>query len=187
VASKYPACPSLKIQALKENSGTGGATKLAPDGGFDDTELAAIMKFKTTSTSNGTTSVIGSSSTSSTATSTSHTGAIAGGVVGGLAAVAALGLGFFLYRRRGNKYSAGSAEAGLPPELDPEVVQRVEAPAAEYAHEVPADHKYGYSGGAPKTGGSPLTPEDENSVYTELPGDMPGAVTTPFVQHNERL
>jgi hypothetical protein len=130
------------------------------------------MKFKTTSTSNDT------SSTTAPSAGTSHTGAIAGGVVGGLAAVAVIGLGFFLYRRRTNK-TYSSAEAGLPAELHAGDA-RVEAPATEYAHEVPAEQNYGYYGA--KKVVSPLTPHDENPVYTELQGDMPSAVTP--VQHS---
>jgi LPXTG-motif cell wall-anchored protein len=152
-----------------------------PDGGFDDTELASIMKFKTTSTSNDTSSTTAPSATSSTtapSAATSHTGAIAGGVVGGLAAVAVIGLGFFLYRRRKNK-TYSSTEAGLPAELH-DGDARVEAPATEYSHEVPAEQNYGYYGATKVV--SPLTPYDKNPVYTELQGDMPGAVTP--VQHS---
>ena len=83
------------------DSPSGGATKMQPDGGWrGDGELASVMRPK-----QDTSSPSGSSTLPehmpSPPESRNRTGAIAGGVVGGLAVLAALaGLLFFLRRRR---------------------------------------------------------------------------------------
>ena len=82
------------------DSPSGGATKLQPDGGWrGDDELASIVRSKQDpNNSNG--SSTPSKYTPSPPEPRNHTGAIAGGVVGGLAALVALaGLLFFLRRR----------------------------------------------------------------------------------------
>ena len=113
---------------LTGNSYRGLASKKAPEGGFNSTEVRAIFSTtiartaaptsfptasSTSSTSSSTSTSISSSQPSSTGGPKSfHTnaGAIAGGVVGGLAAVAAIAGYFFLRRhnRRKKEREAGS-------------------------------------------------------------------------------
>jgi hypothetical protein len=106
-------------EVLTIYSGKGGAEKLVPDGGFGDPELEKLMKFK----------VEESPDTSSTSVpakpvSKSNIGVITGAVVGSIALVAVLGVGFFLYRRRKHQLRANSPK---PVELHSETAKIHEA------------------------------------------------------------
>ncbi|KAK6442515.1 hypothetical protein LTR95_001255 [Oleoguttula sp. CCFEE 5521] len=117
------------IYSVIGGSATGGATKTVPDSGWADTKLAAVMKQRPPTP---TTSSTSSSSSSSTATSTSgskatsaadpsptgysnvaksHTAATAGGVAGGIVALALVALLFWFILRSRKRKSRGNARA----------------------------------------------------------------------------
>lgn len=105
------------VVAVIGGNGRGGATKRAPSGGFNDADLEKLLTFNTTAVDDtdnpDSTVTVGSSGYPSN----SSTGAIAGGVVGGLAVVAiAAGVFLFLRRRRQQRENAGNL-ASLPAEL----------------------------------------------------------------------
>lgn len=100
---------------------SGKATKLLPDSGWSNSEVANLF----TGTTNQSQPVVISSSTMATGTSQSSkvsAAAIAGGVVGGLAGVALIGTGILLLRRTLQKKKKAAKENGenyyTKPELE---------------------------------------------------------------------
>ncbi len=107
-------------------SDNGGASTRTPQGGFNDSSLneifsqrvarhtAPAVALPASATSN---SQAASSSSSAASGSSPSTGAIAGGVVGGIAAIAAIaGFAFWYLRRRRRGWNAGRAGDGPPVE-----------------------------------------------------------------------
>ncbi|KAI5812142.1 hypothetical protein BZA77DRAFT_347270 [Pyronema omphalodes] len=99
----------------------GGAQKLKPDGGFRDTELEKLMTFNIGS-GNGQTS---DASGKHAAANKSNTGAIVGGVVGGIAGLAIIGGAVFYFLRK-QRYAALAENGQSQIERSP---GPVEAPA----------------------------------------------------------
>ncbi|KAI5849889.1 hypothetical protein BZA05DRAFT_79547 [Tricharina praecox] len=126
------------VVAVIGGTGKGGATKLAPSGGFNDAGLEKLLTFNTTTTgsANGTTSSTSDSGSSGSSSSSSNTGAIAGGVVGGLAAIAIVAGIFFMIRRRRQKNEL-AAQQQLPPGQHSSPIVELKAPlhAQDYHHQ----------------------------------------------------
>jgi hypothetical protein len=109
--SKYTV-PSAVYKAI---GGTedGAATKTAPSAGFNTAGLEALFQKSSDQNSPA------SSSTSTPRPKNSNTGAIVGGVVGGLAILAAILIGaWFLLRRRKAKVAYAPAATSAPYEAD---------------------------------------------------------------------
>ncbi|KAI5812138.1 hypothetical protein BZA77DRAFT_297187 [Pyronema omphalodes] len=99
----------------------GGAQKLKPDGGFRDPDLEKLMTFNI-GPGNGQTS---DASGKHAAANKSNTGAIAGGVVGGIAGLAIIGGAVFYFLRK-QRYAALAEKGQSQTERSP---GPVEAPA----------------------------------------------------------
>lgn len=103
------------IHAVIGGNEVGGATRTAPAAEFQTSELATIFAV-TRPTSNASSSPCPGFPTDSSAASSpnSHTGAIAGGVVGGVAIVAVISIAYWLCRRRSKRRQA-VLTAPMPP------------------------------------------------------------------------
>lgn len=134
---------------LTFSSRTGGATKLAPTGGFGDPALEKLMKFSkadsSTSADSDSSSTSGDNSSLSPKITTApgnlakktNTGPIAGGVIGGLAVLGALGFGIFLLKR--NKGRAATIAQGQARERED---MEQSAIAVHEVHEAPDNQKF---------------------------------------------
>lgn len=115
-----------------------------PSGGFSDGNIAHLFSPNQSPISNGTagnhTSGANGSDPSTTATPASSTGAIAGGVVGGIAGLALIALGIFLFRRRRNRQKL--AEAGVHYEVGGQPLVEKEGSAPRPDGEMMGDTQY---------------------------------------------
>lgn len=137
-------------------SASGGATSTIPQGGFADATLSSLLQLRVpTATSTSTSSSPSATNTSSSQSgngktgkqsSSTNTGAIAGGVVGGVVGLALLAcIAWFLIRRnRQSKHMMPLQQSSEKQHLPPQPLQEMEGRGRQYEmdgsalHELPA-------------------------------------------------
>lgn len=116
-----------------------------PSGGFSDGNIAHLFSPNQSPISNGTANNPSGTNSSDHSNTTppapaSSTGAIAGGVVGGVAGLALIALGIFLFRRRRNRQKL--AEAGVHYEVGGQPLVEKEGSAPRPDGEMMGDTQY---------------------------------------------
>jgi hypothetical protein len=113
-------------------SASGGATVTAPEGGFDGPALTALFALNLSSpTSTSVPPPSNSTVTGAVQRQSTKAGPIAGGIVGGVAFAALVGVLIYLGRRRRNRSQTKRADGVSPPESDLQAVDSADKDVRE--------------------------------------------------------